>query len=73
MNKDKFVVFLFGMIMIVLGWMVTTCRAGHVEEIPIPKDPNIHYVSGVTKCFEITPGVFKCIYPDGTRETIIKL
>lgn len=68
MNRDRFVIFIFGCIIIVLGWMLTTQCYTDVYVLETKKENPYAQVS--TRCYEITPGVFKC-YSSGQPETVI--
>lgn len=72
---DRKLLFVLVSIIIVLGWLATTCSQQHIEQtLPQPKDKNFMYVSSsVQKCFVITPGVRKCTREDGSTVTIVDM
>jgi len=77
MNISRFTIFMLGLTIIGLGYLVTDCLTSHHEEpLPVFKDRNIIRVSNETvteMCFEISPTIIKCIRSDGTSRTILKI
>lgn len=56
MNKDKFVIFLFGLIIILLGWMVTTTCHSHEEEEVVASLSCRTDANGYTYCLNTKTG-----------------
>lgn len=64
-----------GLLLIVVSFLLVIILAilgkNHGECIEPPSNMVYVNVRGVEKCFEITPGVWKCIKPTGERRTIL--